>query len=162
MDWRLDMKLCDFCKKNILESGESWDFHHRSYESLRTSAEYTSQVISQATDATTEKRERCLFCWRLQEDVDTLSETLAKDNKKEEWPLHRWSIRSLARIRESLECIVVTFRWVPRGKKDGVVNGSKRDSQVILPTRTFYLFEEEGKCAATSKVYLSKDLLYQS
>ena len=60
------------------------------------------------------------------------------------WPLYRWSIRSLAKIRESPETVVVTFRYVPPAKRPNGIAGSEEED-IELPTRTFLLFPDEGE-----------------
>jgi hypothetical protein len=82
-----------------------------------------------------------LFCSTLRTDVDDLAPHLRRQEHTKSWPAYRWNIRSLSRIRESLEAIVVTFRYVPPA------NPEDRDTAVdiVLPTRTFFLFPEEGE-----------------
>ncbi|KAF2036010.1 HET-domain-containing protein [Setomelanomma holmii] len=129
------MKLCQYCIQNILESGEAWEYHHGSHPALQSSCVWETE------DGFTglKKKESCLFCCTMKNDVDALAPHLQKEEHVKAWPVYRWNIRSLSRIRESLEAVVVTFRYVPpEAAADGKVG---IDS--ALPTRTFYLIPEE-------------------
>ncbi|KAF2186877.1 HET-domain-containing protein [Zopfia rhizophila CBS 207.26] len=125
------MRLCNFCVLRVLESKQSWDGHHSSFSELKKS-----------------KEDRCLFCSTLCQDIESFAESLKGEGRKEEWPVYRWSIRTLARFRESLETVVVTFRPMPRtnvqGKdqRDGR-NSVRGENEKPLPTRTFYLFPDD-------------------
>lgn len=68
---------------------------------------------------------------------------MKESNDAEVWPIYRWSIRSLAKIRESAETVVVTFRYVPPEKKLGD-HSSGQQANLKLPTRTFFLFPDTG------------------
>lgn len=137
------MKVCAYCVENVLESGESWDYH-RCYACLKKSSEWSASLIERSTASDTatgavagsDKKERCLFCRTLREDIETIAPALKNNNG----PIYRWNIRSLAKIRESLETVVVTFRQVPtkRTMGDAVVD------EIELPDRTFYLFPEDA------------------
>ncbi|KAF1959260.1 HET-domain-containing protein [Byssothecium circinans] len=120
------MKLCGYCVENILKSDESWDYH-RTYTDLKAGSEWTVERGG--------KPERCLFCSTLRQDIETLAPELKESNE----PIYRWNIRSLARIRESLETIVVTFRQNPITRNDGDV----LIEEAKLPERTFYFFPED-------------------
>ncbi|OCL11268.1 HET-domain-containing protein [Glonium stellatum] len=117
--------ICDICKTSILESGRSWGFHQNSFESLKKAAEG-----------------RCTFCYSLAKEVKELDKHIgflvgAK------WPLHRWSIRSLARAREGKEAVAVTFRPIPHG--DDQWRDRKQEASAAdfgLSERIFYLFPE--------------------
>ncbi|KAE8822707.1 hypothetical protein HRS9139_10047 [Pyrenophora teres f. teres] len=132
------MKLCEYCAENVLQSKSSWDYHRRSWESL--SGEWDIDVPSHphGRTETTKKKEkdRCVFCWTLQQDIEKLSPLLK--HEKNAWPIYRWNIRSLAKIRESLEIVVVTFRYVRP------ISESRNSAytKAALPTRTFFLFPE--------------------
>ncbi|KAJ8112154.1 hypothetical protein OPT61_g5416 [Boeremia exigua] len=119
------MKLCDYCVANVLESNVSWDFHNHTYDALTPSS-----------------KDRCLFCSTLRKDIRRLAPWLKESDYAESWPVYRWSIRSLAKIRESPETVVVTFRYVPPKKRPAVEVGGGQDS-IDLPTRTFLLFPEK-------------------
>jgi hypothetical protein len=119
--------ICDFCKRSILESGKSWDFHQRSFESLKKAA-----------------KGRCTFCSALAADIEEVDKR-TKLLSGLRWPLHRWSVKSLGRIRESKEAVAVAFRPIPRGNdygRDGKQGASAVDS--AFPERIFYLFPEQG------------------
>ncbi|KAH6638301.1 heterokaryon incompatibility protein-domain-containing protein [Boeremia exigua] len=119
------MKLCDYCIANVLESDVSWDFHNHSYDALTPSSKY-----------------RCLFCSTLRKDIRRVAPWLKESDYAESWPVYRWSIRSLAKIRESPETAVVTFRYVPPKKRLAVGVDADLDN-IDLPTRTFFLFPDE-------------------
>ncbi|KAF1837496.1 HET-domain-containing protein [Decorospora gaudefroyi] len=132
------MKLCQYCIKNILESEESWDYHRRSWKSLECEWD-TDQQVPRATeqaDMAQKKKVPCLFCSTLKNDIEKLAPLLQEARYASAWPVCRWNIRSLAKMQESLETVVVTFRYVPPVKFPGF-------EQVELPTRTFFLFPEE-------------------
>jgi hypothetical protein len=119
--------ICDFCKRSILESGKSWDFHQKSFDSLKKAA-----------------KGRCTFCSALAEEVEAAEKRTASHTGLI-WPLYRWNVRSLGRIRESKETVAVTFRPVPRGDdywRDGKQGSSAADS--AFSERIFYLFPEKG------------------
>jgi hypothetical protein len=139
-DWKDNMKLCQYCITNILEGKESWEYHHQSYAFLEKSCAIDTDT-SKDVHGGQKKKERCLFCSTLKTDVDNLAPHLQRQKYTKSWPAYRWNIRSLSRIRESLEAIVVTFRYVPPA------NHEDRDTAVdiVLPTRTFFLFPEEGE-----------------
>lgn len=133
------MRLCDYCVENILENEESWNYH-RCYGCLRASSEWVVPATEKSLRIEGQKKkpekiERCLFCWTLRHDV----ETVEPGWKERSGPVYRWNKRSLAKIRESLTTVVVTFRPIPVAKKEGdaVVE------EIDLPTRTFYLFPED-------------------
>lgn len=134
------MKLCEYCIKNILESKEPWEYHHGSYASLENSCALESKTSLDVPKSQL-KKERCLFCSTLKTDVDNLAPHLQNQKHAKSWPAYRWNIRSLSRIRESLEAVVVTFRYIPPADREDC--DPKVD--VALPTRTFYLFPEKGK-----------------
>ena len=127
------MKLCTFCTTTILETTATWAEHHKSYEALKQSSE-----------------ERCLFCKTLHDDITSITLELQEEGEVKEWPVWRWTIRSLAKIRESLETVVVTFRQIP---KEGGEGGEGEGERVKLPTRVFYLFPEEGECSCLTLLY---------
>lgn len=154
------MKLCTFCQEKVLGSELSWDYHHGSYTSLEQSASFVSEVDPF-------KRERCLFCSTLKQDIDEIAPTLKDEKRRDEWPVYRWSIRSLARIRESLETVVVTFREIATindsqdGKKAKEMHDDSEENKEDmkpLPTRAFYLFPEEGGHLFFSISYFPKHL----
>ena len=120
------MRLCEYCIENILKNTESWGYH-RCYACLREGSEWTVHDV--------EKNERCLFCWTLRHDVETLEPEL----KEHSGPVYRWSIRSLSRIRESLETVIVAFRQIPKANEDGGIG-----EEILLPERTFYFFPEDA------------------
>ncbi|CBX93879.1 hypothetical protein IAQ61_003759 [Plenodomus lingam] len=144
---------CSFCREKILRARDSWDYHHSSYFSLRTSA-----------------RRQCVFCRILFEDVqhhqinlekfasaDTSIEQavrrwLQQDTKNTKklallhpFPisLYRWSTRSLGRTREGKATIAITFRVVPGSLDTSGENQSQEGAETFgLPERTFYCFPE--------------------
>jgi hypothetical protein len=120
------MKLCEYCVETVLKSKESWDYH-RCYTCLKGGSEWTVKRSGET--------ERCLFCSTLRRDIESTSPELQAHNG----PIYRWNIRSLAKIRESLETVVVTFRQIPTTKIEGNVS----IEEAKLPERTFYFFSEE-------------------
>lgn len=119
------MKLCEYCVTNVLESKVSWDYHSHSYRALEVESKF-----------------QCLFCSTLREDIKRVAPWLKESDYTGTWPIYRWSIRSLVKIRESPETVVVTFRYVPPEKgPDG--DSSKKDD-IELQKRTFFLFPENG------------------
>jgi hypothetical protein len=132
------MRLCNYCIENIFESEESWDYHRSSWKSLEGEWD-TDKAPSRAAEASrTQKKGYCLFCSTLKEDIEKLAPLLRDVKYTDAWPVCRWNIRSLATIRESLETVVVTFRYVPPVSEITVVGYE----EVGLPTRTFFLFPE--------------------
>ncbi|KAF2627960.1 HET-domain-containing protein [Macroventuria anomochaeta] len=119
------MKLCDYCITNVLGSKESWDYHNHSYDALTPSS-----------------KNRCLFCSTLRKDLRRVAPWLKESDYAESWPVYRWSIRSLTKIRESPETVVVTFRYVPPKKRPGIEANEEQD-RIDLPTRTFFLFPDK-------------------
>jgi hypothetical protein len=119
------MKLCDYCITNILESKVSWNYHSHSYDALTPASKY-----------------QCLFCSTLRRDIRRVAPWLKESDYAESWPVYRWSIRSLAKIRESPETVVVTFRYVPPAKRPSG-RAYEEDNDIGLPTRTFFLFPDE-------------------
>lgn len=87
-------------------------------------------------------KERCLFCTTLKEDIDSRVPHVRKDRYADVWPVYRWNVRALSKIRESRETVVVTFRYVPPQKGISYGDGEK---EVELPTRTFFFFLKDGK-----------------
>ncbi|KAF1946296.1 HET-domain-containing protein [Clathrospora elynae] len=133
------MRLCKYCIENILESKESWEYHRGSWESLVGEWDTDEPPCTPERASTTERRENCLFCSTLRQDIEKLAPALTEERYAVAWPVCRWNIRSLAKIQESLETVVVTFRYVPPVSEIKVV-GYK---EVELPTRTFFLFPED-------------------
>lgn len=126
------MKLCDYCIANVLESKASWDYHSHSYDALTPST-----------------KDQCLFCSTLRKDIRRVAPWLKEWDYAGSWPVYRWSIRSLAKIRESPETVVVTFRYVPPAKRpDGMASVEEED--IELPTRIFLLFPDSGKLETTA------------
>ena len=121
------MKLCDYCIANVLESKVSWDYHNHSYDALTPSS-----------------KNQCLFCSTLRKDIRRVAPWLKEWDYADSWPVYRWSIRSLAKIRESPETVVVTFRYVPPAQRPNGATGDEADD-IQLPTRTFLLFPEQGE-----------------
>lgn len=112
----------------VLESKLSWDYHNHPYDALKPLP-----------------KDRCVFCAQLREDVKQLAPSLNESDYTQSWPLYRWSIRSLAKIRESPETVVVTFRYVSaEDVPNGEISGTEHKN-VNLPTRVFYLFPDRGK-----------------
>ncbi|CAO2651401.1 Nn.00g039710.m01.CDS01 [Neocucurbitaria sp. VM-36] len=138
--------ICAFCYENIVRAEVSWNFHHPSYSSLASSA-----------------HRRCAFCTVLHEDVQkhrpAIAAYVSQDETLQNWlpgntqklkklplsakkALHRWSVRSLGRTRESKLVIAITFRVVP--KRYGSDAQSNQGRQTFgLPERVFYCFPEE-------------------
>lgn len=116
------MALCDFCVTNVLRSTESWGMHQESYAELAQSA-----------------REGCIFCKRLCDDVQRFQGEAAIVPHDESWPLYRWSVRTLARFRETSVCVRITFR--PIAPED---DSTGTDPPGPLAQRTFCLFPEDG------------------
>ncbi|KAF2468285.1 HET-domain-containing protein [Lindgomyces ingoldianus] len=123
------MKLCAYCESHILDSQQSWGTHHESYALLKHAS-----------------NNRCLFCYTLQEDIATFAPGLKELGGENFWPVYRWSIRSLAKIRESLETVVVRFRPIPRPANgdENLELRTKAEDAEELPTRTFFFFPEEA------------------
>jgi hypothetical protein len=123
--------------ENILKSKESGD-NHRRYVELEEGAQWKVPVVEPDLKEIEQKHKlaSCLFCSTLRDDVRTNTPHL-KDHTK---PTHRWTIRSLSRISESLETVVVTFHPLSNlpPASDSTGKGTK------LPTRTFYFFPEEA------------------
>jgi hypothetical protein len=84
-----------------------------------------------------------MFCSALVVDIEADKHTELLAGLR--WPLHRWSVKSLGRIRESKEAVAVTFRPIPRSD-DYWRNGKQEASAVdsAFPERIFYLFPEQG------------------
>lgn len=137
------MKLCSYCIGNVLQSQESWNYHHPSYKSLEEHHQWGSGSVGNAAENKS-KKEGCLFCWTLHQDLEKLAPELKKGRNSGAWPVYRWNIRKLSKIRESLETVVVTFRYVPPELVEGRIPVPKDFVEVELPTRTFFLFPEEG------------------
>jgi hypothetical protein len=135
------MRLCNHCIKNILQSGQSWDYH-AFYEDWFEQQKHPPQNIVELQP----ERARCLFCWTLHQDIEALAPDLKHLENAPAWPVHRWNIRSLSKIRESPETVVVTFRYVPPAKLD---KSPKNLVDLELPTRTFFLFPEDGEAPHT-------------
>ncbi|KAF2795819.1 HET-domain-containing protein [Melanomma pulvis-pyrius CBS 109.77] len=144
------MKLCNYCQTSVLASPLSWDEHHLSYSSLVASSEWESDEDPPSATRSPLSHQhpgrilpRCLFCWTLRSDIEALGPGLKDEKRQSEWPLYRWSIRSLARIRESGETVVVTFRQIVREEGEYERQGQGEAAEIELPTRTFYLFPED-------------------
>lgn len=127
------MKLCEYCIASILESRKSWDYH-RCTTCAKERAQSAAQSVH-STPSNLEKPERCVFCSTILEDIAQFAPHLDSSNS------HRWSIRSLSRIRESLETIVVTFHPLPLPAPDLSVS-QDAEREASLPTRKFYFFPE--------------------
>ncbi|KAH8733001.1 heterokaryon incompatibility protein-domain-containing protein [Phaeosphaeriaceae sp. PMI808] len=132
------MKLCDYCIKNILQSEKYWDYHHPIYTSLTACHEWTTEV-PEGTNESEVKKARCLFCATLKDDIDSIAPHLRTKENTSVWPVYRWNIRSMSKIRESPETVVVTFRYVPAKGMEGKCD----TNEVILPTRTFLFFPKK-------------------
>ncbi|KAF2132544.1 HET-domain-containing protein [Dothidotthia symphoricarpi CBS 119687] len=133
------MKLCEYCVEHVLEKNDCWDYHHASYASLEASSGDGLEHGKDISRLPVQQKQHCLFCWTLHNDIKNIAPGLKKLERAGAWPVYRWNIRSLARIRESFETVVVTFRYVPpadEAKEDDV-------EEVELPTRTFFLFPED-------------------
>ena len=85
--------ICSFCRDSVLESGKTWDFHHRSVDQFRVSL-----------------RESCLFCTTLAQDLQDPDLWFGRVQKNE--GVYRWTLRKAPRIRESHDSIALTFRAV--------------------------------------------------
>jgi hypothetical protein len=131
------MRLCNHCIKNILQSRQSWDYH-AFYEDWFEQQVHPPQNIIELQP----ERTRCLFCWTLHQDIEALAPDLKHLENAAAWPVHRWNIRSLSKIRESPETVVVTFRYVPPANLDKL---PKDSVEVELPTRTFFFFPKDGE-----------------
>ncbi|KAL0934507.1 heterokaryon incompatibility protein [Colletotrichum truncatum] len=109
------MIICQFCRRNVLESQKTWDYHHVNMAALKVSAE-----------------SGCVFCKRLAPFVKTVHGGIQKETKA----LYRWTMREVPHIRETKSNVSITFRPVPdeQGEKE-----STRD----LPEVRFYVFHEE-------------------
>jgi hypothetical protein len=131
------MRLCGHCIEKILKSKESGG-NHRCFVDLEKGAQWTAPVLKRNLKATeqNEKLVSCLFCSTLRDDVSTIAPHLKDHNE----PTHRWTIRSLSRIRESLETVVVTFHPLPNLPLAEGDTGKRAK----LPRRTFFLFPEEA------------------
>ena len=132
------MKLCRFCVKHVLESKESWDYHHQSYSSLKQSCQWDAVHQPVREEFKEKKKEQCLFCSTLHADIVKHAPELTEPRYAAAWPICRWNIRCLAKIRESLETVAVTFRYVPP-VSDAELEGFEEKE---LPTRTFFFFPE--------------------
>jgi len=128
------MKLCEYCIEHILKSKESWNYLR--CETCVTENPTTIQSSTPKRPRKPRKTERCLFCSTLLDDIETHAPHLHSFNG------YRWTIRSLSRIRESLETIVVTFH--PITTQFSVPHPTHTSSAPNLPTRAFYLFPEEA------------------
>ncbi|KAF2636216.1 HET-domain-containing protein [Massarina eburnea CBS 473.64] len=138
------MQLCDYCIESILKSEESWDYH-RCCVCFKNGLEWTASNLEGLDEAhPSRKTERCLFCSRLRQDIEKFAPELQERNG----PIYRWSIRTLAKIRESLETIVVTFRQVPVEKNESGVSME----EVKLPETTFYFFPESQNLPAIEEL----------
>jgi hypothetical protein len=131
------MKLCEYCIEHILKSKESWDYH-RCDTCVNEKSGTTSQPSAHKRHPKVEKEDCCLFCSTLLDDIEKHVGSVSG---------YRWTIRSLSRIRESLETIVVTFHPIPTPSSSppqipSVPNVAAQD--VSLPTRKFYLFPEDA------------------
>ena len=120
------MLLCNFCENSLLESGNHWDFHQKSYRHLEEAA-----------------AEPCVFCASLYEDVKAFCNKASIGSGAElKWPLYRWSMRKLGHIREKMEAIVIAFRPLPQFK--GNDEDQRKVGKGVFPERMFYLFSENG------------------
>jgi hypothetical protein len=131
------MRLCGYCIDGILRSKESGGNHRRCVE-LEKGTQWKVSDTGIELEATEGKQKlvSCLFCSTLRDDVNTTTPNLKNHNE----PIHRWTIRSLSRIRESLETLVVTFHPLPKLPLASDSTGRG----VRLPTRTFFLLPEEA------------------
>lgn len=118
-------------------SKESWGFHHGSFAAL---GKCSGRERTTTKEPTWTNPDRCLLCSTLANDIQELAPTLQQPGYADLWPVYRWNIRTLARIQESLETVVVTFRSVARNSdiEDVRINSD------YLPTRTFFLFPEDA------------------
>lgn len=142
--------FCDFCYANVLSVKISWGYHHPSASSLTSSA-----------------RRGCTFCSLLHEDLLShrsvlhghehqntslkrfLHEDVARIDKLQPGQggatsLHRWSIRSLGRTRETKHEVAITFRIVPRTLTDVEKDHQEGKPRTFgIPERVFFCFLEE-------------------
>jgi hypothetical protein len=132
------MKFCEYCIANILKSRESWDYH-RCETCAKERSEPTAPFVHKGPQQA-EKNERCLFCSTLLNDIERFVPRL--DSSKS----HRWTVRSLSRIKESLETVVVTFHPLAAEALLSQTTGTSKDAVQEasggLPTRRFYFFPE--------------------
>ncbi len=107
--------ICHFCRDTILESGKTWDHHHRAFE------EFQASVL-----------ERCFFCLALAKDLGGQAEHwfhgCADGNG-----VYRWTLRQTPKTQESQDSVILTFRPVSE-------EGSNK-----LPAISFHLLPEEGE-----------------
>jgi hypothetical protein len=136
------MKICEYCRKTVLQGNRAWNYHHTRYVLRSIPGQEKSVDEAMAPSVVRSAIERCLFCTTLKEDIDSLAPHITKERCVDAWPIYRWNIRALSKIRESRETVVVTFRYVP--PKEGV-EYAVGDKEVELPTRTFFFFLEDGR-----------------
>ncbi|GKT76465.1 heterokaryon incompatibility protein [Colletotrichum tofieldiae] len=107
------MEICDFCQQNVLESDNSWGYHHTDAVKFKNAAE-----------------SGCVFCRKLLASIGTI------DYNGGFKPVYRWSIRETTQIRESRSYVSVTFRPV-------FSQGHKAKESKMLPEIFFDLYPQD-------------------
>lgn len=112
------MGICDFCRRNVLESTKLWDYHHSDFVDFKVAAE-----------------SGCVFCARLAHATGGLKSWF--DQASGTPALYRWNMCEAARMRDTTSYVSITFRPVP-GREQG--DATSED----LPELRFDMFLEEG------------------
>jgi hypothetical protein len=105
--------ICSYCKLSILESGRVWGFHHGEAVAFRNSA-----------------TQGCTVCRRLAEHIQHQGVTL--EQALQHNAAYRWTLRTAAKLRESPEYVILTFR------------ATSNPGNIALSDSVFYVFPEKG------------------
>lgn len=121
------MKICNFCRVQILESNSLWGKHQDSYEGYKLSAVHAA----------------CVFCKKIVEEVldNTKWQSVLsyRSPLQQGRPMYRWTFRKTAKIREMPDSFIITFREIPTSMGE-----KPKDSLAGLPDLTFYMLCEQG------------------
>ncbi|KAH6886271.1 hypothetical protein B0T10DRAFT_79058 [Thelonectria olida] len=131
--------VCSFCRSHILESGNTWGYHHYDVSRFKQSLQ-----------------EECSLCTRLSDDLKATSDSehnlntsaepdswldpwLGKDSSQD--AVYRWTLRNASAVtRESKDMVVLRFR--PNLGTDPAQQ-MQNNKRLRLPDRAFYFLHEE-------------------
>jgi uncharacterized Zn-finger protein len=130
-------KVCVFCESVIFDSMKLFGDHQRVYKDLEAP-----------------ETKRCVFCSTLYKKYIDLSEVDREKLQDTKSPVHRWTIRSTAKNRDSKGAIAISFQSLGQKRSQtvestqqasltGTLNLEGLNLQSGNSTRTFYLFPED-------------------
>lgn len=129
---KIKMRICTYCRTNVLATTKPWGEHKKSLEELRNAAS-----------------QKCVFCSQLLGDLGHEASRFSKGD----WPMYQWHKRTLGGTRESKVPTVITFSGVtpklPREEGQSKEERARIAQEVVreghvYKQRRFYSYLREG------------------